>query len=125
MNVIYSIIFYACIKRNLISIPCYRYHGVIHLIPILLYSNVYSTTPLLRKLADSQEIQEECAKYVSRLGRKNNKNNSYYSFFMMVLLQYDISIKNCLLFYILFIIYLSIYLFSFLFSAYSPILLLK
>jgi hypothetical protein len=89
---------------------------VVHLIPILQYSNVYSTTPLLRKLADSKEIQDECAKYVSKLGRENNKNYSLFIFHDgLAAMTFLTKTTDCFIFYLLFI-----YLFYFLFFAYSP-----
>ena len=36
------------------------YYGIIELIPIFQYSNVYVTTPLLVHLAENTALQEEC-----------------------------------------------------------------
>lgn len=46
-----------------------RYYGVVSLIPIFQYSNVYSGTPQLRKLAKDIKLQKECTEYVSKSAR--------------------------------------------------------
>lgn len=51
----------ACI-RNMV------YYGVIRLIPIFMYSNVYTPTQKLHQLAIDPELQEECLQYVARQG---------------------------------------------------------
>lgn len=45
-----------------------RYYGVVTLIPIFMYSNVYTPTPKLNELAENSKLQEECTKYVARQG---------------------------------------------------------
>lgn len=44
------------------------YYGVVTLIPIFMYSNVYIPTPKLNELDGNTEFQEECTKYVARQG---------------------------------------------------------
>ncbi|KAF8764221.1 GATOR complex protein NPRL2-like isoform X1 [Argiope bruennichi] len=44
------------------------YYGVVTLIPIFMYSNVYIPTPKLNELADNCKLQEECVQYVARQG---------------------------------------------------------
>lgn len=43
-----------------------RYYGVVTLIPIFQYSNVYATTPKLKELAEDQNLQERCIEYASK-----------------------------------------------------------
>jgi len=45
------------------------YYGIVQLIPILQYSNVYSTTPALQRLMDDPQSQFDCIKYVSKSGK--------------------------------------------------------
>lgn len=47
----------------------FRYYGVVTLIPIFMYSNVYIPTPKLNKLADNYRLQDECVQYVARQGK--------------------------------------------------------
>lgn len=49
-----------------------RYYGVVTLIPIFMYSNVYTPTPKLNELAENSKLQEECTKYVARQGNYVN-----------------------------------------------------
>ncbi|GFQ64969.1 GATOR complex protein NPRL2 [Trichonephila clavata] len=44
------------------------YYGVVTLIPIFMYSNVYIPTPKLNELDANLEFQDECTKYVARQG---------------------------------------------------------
>jgi hypothetical protein len=46
----------------------FRYYGVVSLLPIFQYSNVYAATPKLRKLAENKDLQQRCIKYVSKSG---------------------------------------------------------
>ena len=39
------------------------YYGIISLIPIFQYSNVYLTTPRLVELAENVALQEECIRF--------------------------------------------------------------
>ncbi|CAB3382742.1 Hypothetical predicted protein [Cloeon dipterum] len=58
----------ADVESNLVK-ACVQnlvYYGVVQLIPIFQYSNVYCTTPALQKLSDDAHSQEECLKYVAR-----------------------------------------------------------
>lgn len=48
----------ACVQ-NLI------YYGVVALVPLFQYGNVYSTTPKLKLLAQNYDLQERCLKYVA------------------------------------------------------------
>lgn len=47
----------------------FSYYGVVSLIPIFQYSNVYAGTPQLRQLADDKKLQKECIEYVSKSSR--------------------------------------------------------
>ncbi|XP_035232255.1 GATOR complex protein NPRL2-like [Stegodyphus dumicola] len=44
------------------------YYGVVTLIPIFMYSNIYTPTPKLNELAESCRLQDECMNYVARQG---------------------------------------------------------
>lgn len=46
----------------------FRYYGVVSLLPIFQYSNVYAATPKLRLLAENKDLQQRCIKYVSKSG---------------------------------------------------------
>ena len=46
----------------------YSYYGVVALIPIFQYSNVYAATPKLKSLAEDKELQNKCITYVSKSG---------------------------------------------------------
>ncbi|GLH15915.1 GATOR complex protein NPRL2, partial [Gryllus bimaculatus] len=57
----------ADVENNLVK-ACVQnlvYYGVVSLIPIFQYSNVYATTPKLRFLASNRRFQEDCLEYVS------------------------------------------------------------
>lgn len=43
--------------------------GVITVIPIFQYSNVYTVTPKIKQLAEDKQLQNECVNYVARGGR--------------------------------------------------------
>lgn len=53
------------------------YYGVISLIPIFQYSNVYLTTPLLVHLAESVSLQDECIR--SQTEPMSDFNNQLFS----------------------------------------------
>ncbi|XP_023290819.1 GATOR complex protein NPRL2 isoform X2 [Orussus abietinus] len=58
----------ADVENNLVK-SCVQnlvYYGVVTLIPIFQYSNVYATTPKLKKLADDSELQRKCIAYASK-----------------------------------------------------------
>ncbi|XP_059489456.1 GATOR complex protein NPRL2 [Neocloeon triangulifer] len=58
----------ADVESNLVK-ACVQnlvYYGIVQLIPIFQYSNVYCTTPALQKLSDDAQTQEECVKYVAK-----------------------------------------------------------
>ncbi|XP_072026942.1 GATOR1 complex protein NPRL2-like [Amphiura filiformis] len=44
------------------------YYGVITVVPIFQYSNVYMITPEIDKLMEDKELQEECLEYVAKPG---------------------------------------------------------
>lgn len=44
------------------------YYGVVTLIPIFMYSNVYTPTPKLIDLAENHQLQDDCIQYVARQG---------------------------------------------------------
>lgn len=46
------------------------YYGVVTLIPIFQYSNVYATTPKLKELAEDLNLQEKCIEYSSKSPRQ-------------------------------------------------------
>lgn len=45
------------------------YYGIVQLIPLFLYSAVYTTTPEIVNLATDHGLQKECIAYVARQGR--------------------------------------------------------
>lgn len=47
---------------------CFRYYGIVQLIPLFLYSAVYAATPEIRTLATDTVVQKECISYVARQG---------------------------------------------------------
>ncbi|XP_015597439.1 GATOR complex protein NPRL2 isoform X1 [Cephus cinctus] len=58
----------ADVENNLVK-SCVQnlvYYGVVTLIPIFQYSNVYATTPKLKKLAEDVELQDKCVAYASK-----------------------------------------------------------
>ncbi|XP_069684143.1 GATOR1 complex protein NPRL2-like [Periplaneta americana] len=62
----------ADVENNLVK-SCVQnlvYYGVVSLIPIFQYSNVYAATPKLRMLAEDKELQQRCIKYVSKSVRQ-------------------------------------------------------
>lgn len=50
----------ACIQNMI-------YYGIIMLIPIFQYSNVYCTTPVLAELIENSSLQEECIRFVTKI----------------------------------------------------------
>lgn len=52
---------------------CFSYYGVVTLIPIFQYSNVYAATPKLRELAENTKLQERCITYTSKFRKFYNK----------------------------------------------------
>lgn len=48
----------------------FRYYGVVSMIHIFQYSNVYATTPKIRRLAEDRRLQDECVRYVARYIRQ-------------------------------------------------------
>lgn len=45
----------------------FSYYGVVTLIPIFQYSNVYAVTSKLKELAENIKLQERCIAYASKL----------------------------------------------------------
>lgn len=62
----------ADVENNLVK-ACLQnlvYYGVVSMIHIFQYSNVYATTPKIRRLAEDRRLQEECIRYVARYPRQ-------------------------------------------------------
>ncbi|XP_049831139.1 GATOR complex protein NPRL2-like [Schistocerca gregaria] len=62
----------ADVENNLVK-ACVQnlvYYGVVTLVPIFQYSNVYAATPKLKLLAEDADLQERCLKFVSRSVRQ-------------------------------------------------------
>lgn len=58
----------ADVENNLVK-ACVQnlvYYGVVALIPIFQYCNVYTATPRLKRLATDQKLQHQCVHYVSK-----------------------------------------------------------
>ncbi|XP_030754289.1 GATOR complex protein NPRL2 [Sitophilus oryzae] len=47
------------------------YYGVVSLVPLFQYGNIYSTTPKLRSLAHDTDLQKRCLQEVARSHRQN------------------------------------------------------
>ncbi|XP_043408256.1 GATOR complex protein NPRL2 isoform X4 [Chelonia mydas] len=62
----------ADVELNLVRIAIQNllYYGVVTLVSILQYSNVYCTTPKVQDLVDDKCLQEECLSYVTKQGHK-------------------------------------------------------
>ncbi|XP_069500141.1 GATOR1 complex protein NPRL2 isoform X1 [Ambystoma mexicanum] len=62
----------ADVELNLVRIATQNllYYGVVTLVSILQYSNVYCTTPRVQDLVDDKYLQEECLSYVTKPGHK-------------------------------------------------------
>ncbi|XP_033608082.1 GATOR complex protein NPRL2 [Cryptotermes secundus] len=62
----------ADVENNLVKacVQNLMYYGVVSLLPIFQYSNVYAATPKLRMLAENKELQQRCIKYVSKSVRQ-------------------------------------------------------
>nr|XP_014433872.1 GATOR complex protein NPRL2 [Pelodiscus sinensis] len=62
----------ADVELNLVRIAIQNllYYGVVTLVSILQYSNVYCTTPKIQDLVDDKCLQEECLSYVTKQGHK-------------------------------------------------------
>lgn len=58
-----------------------RYYGVVTLIPIFQYSNVYAVTPKLRQLGDDTKLQERCITYASKIREQDSIENVTLSMF--------------------------------------------
>ncbi|XP_020282049.1 nitrogen permease regulator 2-like protein isoform X2 [Pseudomyrmex gracilis] len=62
----------ADVENNLVK-SCVQnlvYYGIVTLIPIFQYSNVYAATPKLKQLANDIKLQERCIAYASKLSRQ-------------------------------------------------------
>lgn len=56
------------VENNLVK-ACVQnlvYYGIVALVPLFQYGNVYCTTPKLGKFAHDQVLQEKCLRYVTR-----------------------------------------------------------
>ncbi|KAG8523953.1 GATOR complex protein NPRL2 [Galemys pyrenaicus] len=62
----------ADVELNLVRIAIQNllYYGVVTLVSIFQYSNVYCPTPKVQDLADDQSLQEACLSYVTKQGHK-------------------------------------------------------
>ncbi|KAG7280547.1 hypothetical protein CRUP_028272 [Coryphaenoides rupestris] len=62
----------ADVELNLVRIAVQNllYYGVVTMVSIFQYSNVYCTTPTVQSLIDNKSIQEECLQYVTKQGQK-------------------------------------------------------
>ncbi|KAM4651185.1 GATOR1 complex protein NPRL2 isoform 2-T2 [Discoglossus pictus] len=62
----------ADVELNLVRIAIQNlmYYGVVTLVSIFQYSNVYCTTPRVHELIHDKALQEECVCYVSKTGHK-------------------------------------------------------
>ncbi|KAK1161379.1 GATOR complex protein NPRL2 isoform X1 [Acipenser oxyrinchus oxyrinchus] len=62
----------ADVELNLVRIAVQNllYYGVVTLVSIFQYSNVYCTTPKVQNLMDNKSVQEECLFYVTKTGQK-------------------------------------------------------
>ncbi|XP_060691752.1 GATOR complex protein NPRL2 isoform X3 [Hemiscyllium ocellatum] len=62
----------ADVELNLVRIAVQNllYYGVVTLVPIFQYSNVYCPTPRVQDLVDDKSLQEECLVYVTKPGHK-------------------------------------------------------
>ncbi|XP_077984006.1 GATOR1 complex protein NPRL2-like [Glandiceps talaboti] len=60
----------AGVHMNLVSMCIQNlvYLGVVTLVPIFQYSNVYAPTPDINKLVDDRQLQKECIRYIAKTG---------------------------------------------------------
>lgn len=73
----------ADVENNLVK-SCVQnlvYYGVVKLIPIFQYSNVYAGTPQLRYLAEDERFQKECIDYVSKSTRHPPDFRDVFTFY--------------------------------------------
>ena len=56
------------IGRTLVGV-C-RYYGIVQLVPIFQYSNMYAATSSLRQLASNVELCKECIAFVAKVERQ-------------------------------------------------------
>jgi len=59
----------------------FRYYGVVTMIPIFQYSNVYASTPKLHKLTEDYNLQEECISFVSKSSRQPPSFKDVFMFY--------------------------------------------
>ncbi|KYQ57322.1 Nitrogen permease regulator 2-like protein [Trachymyrmex zeteki] len=84
----------ADVENNLVK-SCVQnlvYYGVVTLIPIFQYSNVYAVTPKLRKLPDDIKLQERCIAYASKLARQPAHFRDIYRMYSSM--TYGVSMKD-------------------------------
>ncbi|CAG07001.1 unnamed protein product, partial [Tetraodon nigroviridis] len=53
-----------------IAVQNLLYYGIVTLVSIFQYSNVYCTTPKVQSLIDDKSLQDECLSYVTKQGQK-------------------------------------------------------
>ncbi|XP_070525777.1 GATOR complex protein NPRL2 isoform X2 [Cardiocondyla obscurior] len=84
----------ADVENNLVK-SCVQnlvYYGVVTLIPIFQYSNVYAVTPKLRKLPNDVKLQERCIAYASKLARQPAYFRDIYRMYSSM--TYGVSMKD-------------------------------
>ncbi|XP_011693999.1 PREDICTED: nitrogen permease regulator 2-like protein [Wasmannia auropunctata] len=84
----------ADVENNLVK-SCVQnlvYYGVVTLIPIFQYTNVYAVTPKLRKLPDDVKLQERCIAYASKLPRQPAHFRDIYRMYSSM--TYGVSMKD-------------------------------
>ena len=58
------------------AVQTLQYHGVITLIPVFLYTNMYAIKPDIVNLSKDKAMQEECIRYVAREPKEGEKKVS-------------------------------------------------
>ncbi|XP_064422209.1 GATOR complex protein NPRL2 isoform X3 [Latimeria chalumnae] len=73
----------ADVELNLVRIAVQNllYYGVVTLVSIFQYSNVYCTTPRVQDLVDDKTLQEECLLYVTKQGHKRASLREVFQLF--------------------------------------------
>ncbi|XP_054289536.1 GATOR complex protein NPRL2 [Macrosteles quadrilineatus] len=72
MNHVAKIASEADVENNLVK-SCLQnlvYYGLVSMVPIFQYSNMYTVTPKLRRLAIDKRLQDECLRTVAKTGRQ-------------------------------------------------------
>ncbi|XP_029175760.1 GATOR complex protein NPRL2 [Nylanderia fulva] len=84
----------ADVENNLVK-SCVQnlvYYGVVTLIPIFQYSNVYACTPKLRQLGDDLKLQERCIAYTSKSPRQPASFRDIYRMYSSM--TYGVTMKD-------------------------------